>query len=879
MMRIKRQLSRILVLALFAQASLWIGGPAKAADEPVSEVQLQSEEPITSGAILKKYLWTSERNGEKVSTNVIVVQVDLHNPLVKLDVMTGTGGQFTKKQTVLDMAKETGAVAGTNGDFFNTKAEGVPDGPEIADGKLMATPPYLPGLYSFAITKDRKPIIDMFTFQGQIKAKDGATYPLGGINKTYYWFEPSGEHSMIDGLYMYTNAWGQEDRSNDGKTDPTEVLVVDNTVKQIVQNDILHMVAPKNGYILRAAGKAAEFVVDHMKVGDVITAEYDVLAQDPTKDYDYKQFQMMIGGHTIVVDEGKPAEFSRDVRDISGYSYVSRTGIGYSQDERYVYLITADGSGDSKGLSMKEFQDLMIQVGIWKGMNLDGGGSTQMVARPLGETDVRLINQPAYGAQRKVVNGVGVFTLAPKGKQVQGLKAEGERTLFLNEKASYLVNAYDEYYNPLPAADVKTVWSSSEPLGNFVEPNQFVPVKKGKTTLTVASGTAKQSFDVEVVGGGDLDSLTIEAYPAVVNEGADITLSVTAKTKSGAERRIPADILQWEYSGLQGTITGNTLHVNKLEPGKAAVLTARYDGFGSILALPVGEKKLWADYDELIPFGIDFANTSGVSGSVYTASDPNTPTGNYITLAYDFSNGTGTKAAYATFGDGGVEVSGEPQALTLKLKGDNSLNWFRLEMIDANGEIHRVDVAKAVNWTGWKTVTADLASYKPAYPVKLTKLYVVSIEEGQDERALTGAISFDDLTLEYKGQLPSEPKNQVKLTIGKKAITVNGTSLTIDQAPTIVDGNTLVPIRFVTEAIGGQVDWYEPERRVSVKRGGQMMDFWLGQTDYVADGKRKTAEVSPELMNERTMVPLRVLSEHFGWKVTWDEKTRSITLE
>ncbi len=52
--------------------------------------------------------------------NVNVIQVDLKNPLVKMDVMTGTNNQFTKNNTVRNMANETGAVAGTNGDFFST---------------------------------------------------------------------------------------------------------------------------------------------------------------------------------------------------------------------------------------------------------------------------------------------------------------------------------------------------------------------------------------------------------------------------------------------------------------------------------------------------------------------------------------------------------------------------------------------------------------------------------------------------------------------------------------------------------------------------------------------------------------------------------------
>jgi hypothetical protein len=94
-----------------------------------------------------------------------------------------------------------------------------------------------------------------------------------------------------------------------------------------------------------------------------------------------------------------------------------------------------------------------------------------------------------------------------------------------------------------------------------------------------------------------------------------------------------------------------------------------------------------------------------------------------------------------------------------------------------------------------------------------------------------------------------------------------------------VDGNTLVPLRFVTEALGGQVEWDGTQNKVTIIRGQNMMVFQLGQKDYLADGARKTAEVAAALKNERTMVPLRVLTEYLGWKVTWDQNTRTIVLE
>ncbi|WP_438447456.1 phosphodiester glycosidase family protein [Gorillibacterium sp. sgz5001074] len=837
-------------------------------------LELVQEEPLTAGATLKSYVWKSERKGTPVSVNAKVVQVDLQNPYVKLDVMTGTGGQFTKKQTVLGMATETGAVAGVNGDFYNTQAEGVPIGPEIMDGRLMATAPDLPGFYSFAITKDRKPIIDLFAFQGKIVAKDGTSYPLGGINKTYYWYEPSGVHSMIDGLFMYTDAWAQEDRSNDGKTDPTEVLVVNNVVTQIVKNDILHMIAPKNGYILRSAGKAADFVLEHMKVGDMIQADYSMYPQDRTKSYDYKNFQMMIGGHTILVDEGAPAEFSRKTSDIEGYYY--RTAVGFSKDQRYVYLITADNSGESsRGLSLSELQNLMIQVGVWRGMNLDGGGSTQLVARPLGETQPRIINDIV--SQRKVVNGLGVFSLAPKG-QVKGLKVEGPETVLLGETVSYSFKAYDEFYNPVTSAEVKPTWSWTGSLQTAGE-NAFTALAKGKASITAKAGLATVTKELQVVGKEDLTNLKLEANPPILREGETVTLKATATTKSGLQKEVPPQLIQWEIRGIKGTITGNQLRVDSLNGATQGLVIGRYDGYSSSRALNVGEAKMFVDFDKST-YPISFAATDGVTGLAERKTSAESIQGAFAELSYDFTKGSGTKAAYAVLGNKDITVPGEPEAMRLQVKGDNSLNWIRAEILDAQGQVYRVDLTKAINWTGWKTVTVDLSSYKMSYPIRLTRLYAASVAELQDERSLTGRIGYDEIQFLYKGKDPVLPRNKVVLTIDKPIIQVNGAMQQIDQAPIKVNDNTtMVPIRFVTEALGGTVEWSDAEQKVTLIRGGHMMEFRIGDKDYLADGSRKTALAAPEFRNERTMVPLRVLSEHLGWKVEWVEETRTVTLE
>ncbi|NOU70013.1 copper amine oxidase [Paenibacillus sp. LMG 31458] len=859
-------------MGALACALVWQLVAGTTVNAAVPTLTLSSQETITSGAIMKNYIWTTTRSNKDVSVNANVVEVDLTNPNVKIDAMAGTKNQFTKNQSVLGMVKDTGAVAGVNGDFFNTQAEGVPEGAQITNGQVMATPAKISGLYSFAITKSNQPIIDIFDFQGKVTAKDGISFDLGGVNKTYYW-DDNDVAMIADGLFLYTNAWALTQRAVDGTHVPTEALIQNDVVKEIAVDTNIKMVAPADGYILRGSGLAREFIVNHLKVGDKITTKYDMVPHDASKTYDWKNFKMLIGGSTLLVDEAKPSYFTRNIGDFSGYSPRSRTAIGYSKDMKTAYIITSDRSAGSAGMTLPELQQFMISAGVWRGMVLDGGGSTQMVSRPLGDFDPKLVNKTENGNQRSVVNGVGVYSTAPKG-DLKGLILKGQNILFMNESSTYQFKAYDDYYNPISVEGIVPQWSSSTTNGAFKD-NVFTPTLPGKTQIIAKSGKGSASMDVEVVGRDQITSMRFNSGAFSLTEGGDFKLPISVTTRSGATRELPAASATWELSGVKGTLKDGILHVDSASGSQAAQVIARYDGYSTMVTLPVGQEKVWYDLDKFAVM------TTGdkYPAEVVSAVNIVPISGNQsLEISYDFTKGTGTKAAYARFnGMNGAPIEGEPEFITAKVLGDGSFNWVRAEIIDANGKLNYVSFTENMNWTGWRKVTADVSDLK--FPIKIKSVYVANPANGQDERASKGKINIDDISFIYKGQLAALPKNTIKLNVYKKQATLNDKSYTLEQAPTIVNDNTLVPLRFVTEALGGNVKWDDKERKVTVIRGDKLIDLWIDNADLLVNGDRVTAEVSPKIMNNVTMVPLRLISERLGFKVGWEPKNYGITIE
>jgi hypothetical protein len=105
---------------------------------------------------------------------------------------------------------------------------------------------------------------------------------------------------------------------------------------------------------------------------------------------------------------------------------------------------------------------------------------------------------------------------------------------------------------------------------------------------------------------------------------------------------------------------------------------------------------------------------------------------------------------------------------------------------------------------------------------------------------------------------------------------VNGKPVSFpDQKPYFQDSRTMVPIRFVAEALGAEVDADE-KGVVTIERGGVVIIHKIGTNNLTANGVTKTFDARSVLTKQfRTMVPLRFISEALGAEVDWDQATHT----
>ncbi|MCL2616930.1 MAG: copper amine oxidase N-terminal domain-containing protein [Defluviitaleaceae bacterium] len=142
--------------------------------------------------------------------------------------------------------------------------------------------------------------------------------------------------------------------------------------------------------------------------------------------------------------------------------------------------------------------------------------------------------------------------------------------------------------------------------------------------------------------------------------------------------------------------------------------------------------------------------------------------------------------------------------------------------------------------------------------------------EGQGEAEAT-AEPEAEATVEPVQQPAEEGSRHFTMTLGSTEIVdaATGATTQMDVVPVVEEGRTLVPVRFVAQALGGSASWNEATSEVTITIGSETLTFAIGE---VVEGM----DIPAQLIDNRTMVPLNFIAEHFGAEVSFDDTTRII---
>lgn len=121
-------------------------------------------------------------------------------------------------------------------------------------------------------------------------------------------------------------------------------------------------------------------------------------------------------------------------------------------------------------------------------------------------------------------------------------------------------------------------------------------------------------------------------------------------------------------------------------------------------------------------------------------------------------------------------------------------------------------------------------------------------------------------------------KNAAILQIGSNVISINGSESTLDAVPIIQNDRTLLPLRAVVEGLGGSVAWEDETKTAVFAKGDKVIFMTIGSKTAFVNTTEYTMDTEPVIIDGRTMLPIRFVAENLGFDVDWDGNTRTITV-
>ncbi len=669
-----------------------------------------------------------------------VMTADLSTPSLSLDVVDG-GTVSGSNDTVSGFAREAGAVAAVNGDYFDMNASDAPVGTNVsATGGLRTASAEPRQAFTMA---DGRAAVQALASAATVEV-DGRTVDVDAVNSPSW---------RADQVGLFTPVWGTHPVGRLlGATEPVLVAVVVDGVVSAVTEDraVLADAAGEGETLLVARGSARERLAG-VAVGQPVevslraSADVDLAVSGSQR--------LLVDGQTTDADQVTAA----------------RTAIGVSQDGSKLWVVAIDGrQADAHGMTVKELGLFMQELGAWNAVNLDGGGSTSMVARPAGEQELQVVNRPSDGSERRDANAL-VFRSSAEGEPAGvltrtlldppvGLDADGADDLLPGLSRTVVGTGLDA---DLAAAAARGRFSTSpgrvlttDGAAEVGEDRDGVVVRgvaPGRGTVSYAGRlpAGRASDRLELVVHGEMTTLEPSATVVALPEGepgaASAELSLTAYDADG--HAVPVETRDVTVTA------GEEVDVRASGPtGFRLTATGVGDGAGEVTFRVL-------DHEVRVPVTIGYSTaevadfSDGSSWKVGTArataslSTTQGPEGvPAVALSYDFTTSTSTRGAYA-IPPAPIVVEGQPQAFTLWVEGDGNGTWPRLQVTRGDGTSTNLD-GPNVTWTGWRQVTFPVPA-GTAYPLTVT---AIRFMETSAARSYTGRLDLAGL----QAKVPTE---------------------------------------------------------------------------------------------------------------------------
>lgn len=436
------------------------------------------------------------------------------------------------------------------------------------------------------------------------------------------------------------------------------------------------------------------------------------------------------------------------------------------------------------------------------------------------------------------------------------------------QKISLYLSSYDSVSGAECSMDVSIDCNIVENQNNVLTVgDNFTGNMYCRSDTAYTNGTCELYFDTLK----DSNGTELDYYNANSGEGTLYGYVILTNTSDNAEYKIPVATtyvgssldFMIPASVKEGTYTYrvelSTKKTEELPDDTKYDITATAEEGGSITPVGMVQVNEGADQTFQIQADADYSIrdviVDGVSqGNISSYTFTNVRAGHTIVAQFQADETEPPKPS-GGFGSGGfsgtynypVKVDGTVDGATVTFSKTNAVAGDKVVITvtpEAGKQVEEVIVTNSNDKRIEVTKVAD-NQYSFIMPEGSVKVDVV-----------TKAATYD---------------KRIVLQIDNRNVLVNDATINGDVTPVIVDGRTMVPIRVITESLGGKADWNEATRTVTLTIDGKVLSMTIDTTIPGFDA-------APVILNNRTYVPIRYIAEALGAQVEWIADSRQIVI-
>ncbi|OOO00648.1 MAG: hypothetical protein ATN35_06350 [Epulopiscium sp. Nele67-Bin004] len=656
--------------------------------------------------------------------DVFTLKIDLSNDNVTVKPIGASS--LGEKQTVFDMVNYSGAIAGINGDFYDTSSNVQAFGPMFSDGEALQVSDSErigmgPAKNMATAIIDNNMDIYLDFFDTTIKFYNGSEYLGDAVS---YNKIPTSLTAPIlfDNQYMEDTSQIMEQHPWAYTVVIKNGIIVDHLAGGMVTN------IPQDGYVLVMDQDSANRYFHQLQLGSEFYIEMSAHINQQVSTA-IENIYFGIGGGGLILKDGQ--KYTGATHIVGETTANPRTVIATTNVPNEIMLMVIDGRGTSIGATHDQIVEILMRYRAVDAMYLDGGGSSTMVAREAGSFEAEIQNSPSDGSARAVMNGVGVFTTSETGQATEILVKLDSDRVFMNENIIFDIKAVDENNNPVEVdpdyIDIKAVG-----INGRLDNQTFIPTTAGKGLFVVTYKGIEAA--VEVTVSEKPIGLIVEPSSITLDLDVPKMVNVYGIDKDGYKIKIDpsqltvvdnAKIVAYDNDFLRAVANG----VTKLD--------ISYGGATAQLGVVVGDKVIPIDsFEQNTP--IWGGDTVQVTGSIEEELDTTYHGERAIKMTYTFGESQIRQVAYADF-DTPIPLPNDVSHFNIWVYGQSQGDTLKIEVMDNDNNKFYLKLADAIDFIGWKYLSTALPE-NISMPARVTKIYT-SAQNVVEPR--TSSILFD----------------------------------------------------------------------------------------------------------------------------------------